>query len=188
VRKILIIALFLGLFSCESVNTPINKTDNLHKEVKPAKSYTTKFCKKNKKLWAKSFLGKQAPEFTVEGWVTEKPDFNDKFILIDFWGLHCPQCKKAIPELNKISKKYKDKLVVVGIASSTKNRIKAMKGHKINYYSAFDTMAKLKRKYKVKGIPHVVIVAPDNTVVWEGYPFLGEDRLTIEKVGDILNK
>jgi hypothetical protein len=37
-----------------------------------------------KKLWAKSYINKKAPELVVEKWLTEKPDTKGKFILIDF--------------------------------------------------------------------------------------------------------
>lgn len=37
-----------------------------------------------KKIWAKSFLNKKAPEIVVEKWLTEKPDFKGKFVLVDF--------------------------------------------------------------------------------------------------------
>jgi thiol-disulfide isomerase/thioredoxin len=182
-KIILPMFIILFLFACNTV-----KTNNNIKRNSIKKEYSTKFCKTNKKLWADSFLGKEAPHFEVEGWVSEKPNTEGKFILIDFWGLHCPQCKKAIPELNEISKKYKDNLVVIGIATERKNSIKSMRNPTIEYYSAYDRYGKLKNKYQVRGIPHVVIIAPDNTVVWEGYPFLGDDRLTLEKVGQIINQ
>ena len=172
-------ALFLVLSSCDSVR----KGDH-----KIKKDYSTKFCKKGKKLWAKSFLGQKAPEFSVEGWISSKPDFKDKFILIDFWGVYCPQCKKAIPELNEMSKKYKDKLVVVGVAENSKEIVMSMKTPKIEYYSAYDTKEVLKKQYEVEGIPHLVIVAPNNKIVWEGFPFSSEDKLDLKKVGLIVNQ
>lgn len=194
-KTLIFLIIILSLVSCEKVNTnkSAKRTTVTHALKKDnsrvhSKKYSTKFCLKNKKLWANSFLGKKAPDFTVEGWVSDKPDFKNKFILIDFWGTYCPQCKKAIPELNKINKKYKNKLIVIGIATATKNSIKAMKSPIIEYYSAYDTYGTLKRRYGVRGIPHIVIIAPDKTVVWEGYPFLGNDKLTIEKVGKIINQ
>ncbi len=193
-KTLIFLIIILSLVSCKKVNTNKSPNDKLgtnpfqKDSISNNKKYSTKFCVKNKKLWANSFLGKPAPLFTVEGWVSDKPNFKNKFILIDFWGTHCPQCKRAIPELNKISKKYKNKLIVVGIATTTKNRIKAMKSPVIEYYSAYDTHGTLKHRYGVRGIPHVVIIAPDKTVVWEGYPFLGNDKLTVEKVGKIINQ
>lgn len=140
-----------------------------------------------KKLWAKSFLNEKAPELIVEDWITDKPHTEGKYVLIDFWATWCAPCKKAIPELNHFAKKFKDKLVVIGISDETKKKITKLKTPKIDYYSAYDTRKKLKNIYKVKGIPHVVVINPKGIVVWEGYPLLKGHELTEEVMTDLLN-
>ncbi|TNJ40917.1 TlpA family protein disulfide reductase [Tamlana fucoidanivorans] len=128
------------------------------------------FYAQEKKLWAKSFINKKAPEIVVEKWLTEKPETNGKFVLIDFWATWCGPCKKAIPELNEFHHKFKDKLVVIGISDEPKGKVKKMKNPKMEYYSAIDTKERLERIYEVKGIPHCVIIDPNGIVVWEGWP------------------
>jgi len=176
-KAVFVLILLLFFTSCEKVR---------QKKTSKRVIYSTKYCKKGKKLWAKSFLGKKAPEFTVEGWLGAKPNLKGKFVIMDFWATHCPQCRRAIPELNKIAKELKDKVVVIGISSESESVIKSMKEPVIEYYSAYDTRAVLKRKFQVRGIPHIVVVAPDGKVVWEGYPFLGSDRFTLEKMKQII--
>ena len=139
-----------------------------------------------KKLWAKSFLNKKAPELTVEKWVTEKPNTKGKFILIDFWATWCGPCKKVIPELNDFSKKFKDQLVVIGITNEPKKVIKRMKDPKITYYNAIDTKQRLYSIYEIKGIPHCVIINPDGIVVWEGWPQQKGFELTEEVISNLL--
>lgn len=141
----------------------------------------------NKKIWAKSFINKKAPKFSVEGWISEKPITKDKFILIDFWATWCGPCKKAIPDLNKYAKKFKDKLIVIGLSDESEEKIRNFKNPIIEYYSAFDTKAILKRKYKVKGIPHAVLINPQGIVVWEGFPFLQGHQLTAKVIQKLLN-
>ena len=75
-----------------------------------------------KKLWAESFLNKKAPEFTVEEWISQQPKMKGKFVLIDFWATWCTPCLKAIPELNEFAKKFKKKLVVIGISNEPADR------------------------------------------------------------------
>jgi thiol-disulfide isomerase/thioredoxin len=141
-----------------------------------------------KQMWAKSFLNKKAPDFAVEKWLSEKPDLKGKFVLIDFWATWCGPCRKAIPELNVFSKKFKDKLVVIGISDETEDKVKAMASPKIEYFSAIDTKAKMNKALEVRGIPHVILVDPDWVVRWEGYPLLEGYELTEAVVEDVIKK
>ena len=140
-----------------------------------------------KKLWAKSFLNQKAPELVVEKWLTPEPKREGKFVLIDFWATWCPPCRKAIPELNALHKKFGDRLVVIGISDEPEEKVKAMKEPKMEYASAIDTKGRTKEKLAVTGIPHVIILDPQGVVKWEGFPFLNDHELTAEVVGAILD-
>ena len=120
----------------------------------------------DKKLWAKSFLGKQAPPITVEKWISAEPERKGKFVLIDFWATWCPPCRKAVVELNRFHQKFGDKLVVMGISDEKEDVVRKFTGENIKYYSALDTTAALKKQYEVSGIPHCVIINPAGVVVW----------------------
>lgn len=62
-------------------------------------------------------------------------DFKGKFILVDIWGQGCEPCVKAIPELNELQKKYKDKLVILAINDRIylEKLSQFLKDHKIIY-------------------------------------------------------
>ena len=181
-KIIIIIFISLSFFSC------IERDDIDKKKTKKVNNIDYKlYGKKNKKLWAKSFLGKKAPNLVVEEWIFRKPDMNNKFILLDFWGTSCHQCRKLVPMLNKLHNKFKDDLVIIGLSGESKSRItNFLKKEKMDYYKAYDSKNITKRKYQIRGIPHVVIIAPNGIVVWEGYPFLSSDRLTEKKIKKIL--
>src|SRR5881628_4050637 len=98
-----------------------------------------------KKIWAKSFLNQKAPELVVEKWLTKEPDRKGKFVLIDFWATWCGPCRKAIPELNALHKKFGDKLVVIGVSDEPEDRVKSMATPKIEYASAIDTQGRTRK-------------------------------------------
>jgi len=142
----------------------------------------------DKKIWAKSFLNQKAPELVVEKWLTKEPDRKGKFVLIDFWATWCPPCRKAIPELNALHKKFGDRLVVIGISDEPEAKVKSLKDPVIEYFSAIDTQARTKKEVKVEGIPHVLLIDPSGIVRWEGFPLLEGFELTEKVVADVLAK
>lgn len=141
-----------------------------------------------KEIWAKSFLNQKAPELKVEKWLTAEPNTKGKFILIDFWATWCGPCRKAIPELNELQKQFKDQLVVIGISDEKEEDVKAMPSPVLEYASAIDTKATMKKALEVKGIPHVILIDPQGIVRWEGFPLLQGHELTADVVKNIIEK
>jgi cytochrome c biogenesis protein CcmG/thiol:disulfide interchange protein DsbE len=142
-----------------------------------------------KQIWAKSFLGKPAPDFVVEKWLTPEPDRQGKFVLIDFWATWCGPCRKAIPELNAFHKKFGDKLVVIGVSDEPEDTVRGLDNPKIEYASAIDTQKRMSKTLEITGIPHVIIVIdPKGIVRWEGFPLLSGEELTEKVITDIMAK
>src|SRR5215831_10057012 len=71
----------------------------------------------------KSLLGKAAPPLQVEKWLGDKPVLDGKFTLIMFWVPWSVPCRKAIPELNALQKRFPDKLLILGLTQAHEDEI-----------------------------------------------------------------
>lgn len=154
-------------------------------------SISTLFSQENtqsteKEVYAKNFIGQKAPELKTEGWIIAPPETAGKYILVDVWATWCSPCRRGIPELNEWSKKYADKLVVIGISDESKEKILAMKSPQIEYANGYDTQAFFKKTLQVRGIPHVVLINPEGIVIWQGFPKLPGYELTSEVLEDLI--
>ena len=128
------------------------------------------------KLYAKSFLNQPAPEILVEKWLSEPPDMQGKFVLVDFWATWCGPCRQSIPHLNELSAKFKDKLVVIGLSEEPEQKIRAMTSPQIDYTIASDTQDRTSHTVEVRGIPHTMLIDPTGIVRFEGMPHYLDEK------------
>jgi len=155
----------------------------------PAPDFPT-FVKKE--LYAKNDLqGKAFKTLSfgkvLKGKAPTAKDLKGKVLLIDFWATWCPPCRALIPELNDFQKKFGNDLVVVGVSDETSEKVSDfMKGTPMNYIVAVDAAKTMSKLVGVQGIPHVLVISQDGIVRFQGFPLSDEDRLTEEKLKQII--
>ncbi len=92
----------------------------------------------DKRIWASSRLFTDAPPLDVRKWLTDKPEMEGKFLVIEFWRTWCSACKRMTPLMNTLHAKYGDELVVIGITGEAEETVKAYAGPKKDYFLALD--------------------------------------------------
>jgi thiol-disulfide isomerase/thioredoxin len=127
-------------------------------------------------IHARSFLNRPAPELTVEKWLTDAPELENKFRLVTFWATWCPTCRSSIPRLNEIHRRHREKLAVIGLSVEPEEQVREMRNPKLEYASAIDTRKKMIQAVEVTAIPHSLLIDPQGVVRWEGLPSLLTDE------------
>jgi cytochrome c biogenesis protein CcmG, thiol:disulfide interchange protein DsbE len=130
------------------------------------------------KLYARSFRGQRPPQIMVDEWLTRAPEVEGKFVLVVFWASSSEICRQAIPHLNDLAAKFKDRLVIIGLSNELQEEMRKMSSPRVDFYVGTDTQARTMNAVGVVGIPHSLLIDPKGNVRFEGVPaYLDEPAL-----------
>lgn len=118
--------------------------------------------------------------FAVDDTAVRLSDYvgKGKYVLVDFWASWCGPCKNEMPHIIEVNKKYTgERFMVVGVNIGDENgKFKAAVAELgIDYPQIFiprdskdeDNAVLL---YNVETIPHLILFAPDGTIMERGIP------------------
>jgi cytochrome c biogenesis protein CcmG, thiol:disulfide interchange protein DsbE len=118
----------------------------------------------------RSLIGRPSPVLEPQKWIGEKPALEGKFLLISFWAPWSIPCRKLVPELNRLQKKFAERLEVIGITSESETDLQTMPDPRPEYSLALDPKAQLFTAAGVSSIPTVLLVDLKGMVVYQGHP------------------
>ncbi len=106
--------------------------------------------------------GDRAPEFSLRdmaGKAVSLSDYRGRVVVVEFWASWCEPCRLAIPEMNSIYKKYKDRAVLLAISvdRDISDVAPVVKEEKILYPVLFDDMD-VNRAYRVSAVPSTFLI------------------------------
>ncbi len=125
--------------------------------------------------------------------LTKKVKFSEyvgkgKYVVVDFWAPWCGPCIAEIPNLIEIYKKHKgDKFDMLSVAvwerQGPKVTLDTIKDKGLTWQQITNAQDIPTKLYGIEGIPHIMIVGPDGTIISRG--IRGEELA--EKVEDLLD-
>jgi thiol-disulfide isomerase/thioredoxin len=126
-------------------------------------------------------IGDPAPPLTVERWVKGSPFKiapGTNIFVVEFWATWCPPCRRSIPHLTELQKKYAGQGVIfLGVSDQPLTDVVpfvAGQGDNMAYRVGVDTSKRTFRAwmaaYGENGIPHAFIVNTNGMVVWHDFP------------------
>jgi len=139
-------------------------------------------------LFAAGELGQTAGPLKITEWVKGKAvDLSEakgkQVVVVEFWATWCGPCRTSIPHLTELQKKYKDKVVFVGVSDEDSDTVKKFvekMGEKMDYTVAIDNDNATSKAYMTafnqNGIPHAFIVDKESRIVWHGHPMADLDK------------
>lgn len=138
----------------------------------------------NEKLYLATNLAKGMPSPTFIDYENHKKgttslnDFKGKYVYIDVWATWCNPCKKEIPYLQKVEKKYHDKNIeFVSLSVDSKKDHDAwrkMVSKKqltgIQLFADNSWQSKFVAGYVINSIPRFILIDPEGNIVSSNAP------------------
>ncbi|MFT3749813.1 MAG: TlpA disulfide reductase family protein [Agriterribacter sp.] len=134
-------------------------------------------------------IGDAAPPLRVKEWLKGAPILQYEkgtVYVIELWATWCAPCKAAMPHLSELARKYKDKVVVLGVVimedkTTSQKKLKSFvdsMGNRMDYAVAVqdsnfiqtDWLDASNGQWKY-GIPRTFVVNEEGNLAWIGYPY-----------------
>ena len=119
-------------------------------------------------------LGQMAPNFTettLSGKQVSLEQFKGKkAVWLTFWATWCPYCKKEIPALKELHKKYGDKIEIIAVNIGVRDSVEKSEDYKFEHNLPYDIIFsnELTRKYEVRGTPTQIVIDAKGRIVFQG--------------------
>ena len=130
-------------------------------------------------------VGDLAPEWTLkdgDGVEHSLVDYRGKLVVLDFWASWCPNCRNAMPALQKMHDDYADRGVALfSINCRERGRVDPVKYLRDRGFSypVLVNGGKMAPPYRIEGIPAFFVIGPDGRLLYRssGYAPGSEQKI-----------
>jgi peroxiredoxin len=96
-------------------------------------------------------------DITGKAWTLK--DLRGKVVLVNFWATWCPPCRKEMPDLEALYKRFKDQgLVILSISDEDVNKVRPFVAQmNVTYPVLLDPGRKINELFQIYGIPKTFV-------------------------------
>ena len=189
IKRLITLMVFAAAFSLLGCNKNVSTTNN-NSDVSVSNSSSASISPAAENSTSSN---QKAPSFTlqdVNGKKVSLSDFKGKVVIVDFWATWCPPCRRSIPDLIDLQKKYKNKIAVIGISVDMDTRSDVapfVKQNKINYKVLYATPEVVQAYGNIDAIPTSFIIDQHGNIVTQ-HVGLTPKETYISEINKLLKK
>ena len=95
-------------------------------------------------------------------------DYLGKVVLIDFWASWCVPCRRALPELNRLRNRFKDKnfeVLAINLDKNSQDAQRFLNRYPVQYPVLIDVPAAQLRAYQIEGLPVSYLIDKNGIII-----------------------
>jgi peroxiredoxin len=113
---------------------------------------------------------RQQADFTLtdlQGKTWELKSLHGKVVLVNFWATWCPPCRKEMPDLEALYRRFNDQgLVILAISDEEQGKVSPfIADYKITYPVLLDPGRKVNEVFQVDGLPKTLVYDREGKLV-----------------------
>ena len=158
---------YVDVFGIDDINEMLSLYRTYVKDPALNEAFTARYDK-----WNRSKPGKKSPDFNapdVDGKVWTLADFKGKYVYIDLWATWCNPCKRELPYLKELEKKFEGaEIVFIGLSTDGDKakweqmvRSGAMPG--VQLY--IGPRSEFQKAYNIDGIPRFILLDREGVII-----------------------
>ena len=132
----------------------------------------------------------EAPNFKLEDIDEYEYDFSEyrgKVVLLNFWATWCPPCRREMPSMERLYKKYQDKdfSVIAVNQMEDEDKIFAFTGAletQLTFNILLDTKSTVSQNYDVRGLPTTYLIDKEGRIRYRAVGGREFDHPKVEKI------
>ncbi|MCM8804384.1 MAG: TlpA family protein disulfide reductase [Candidatus Omnitrophica bacterium] len=125
---------------------------------------------------------KKAHDFSlisIDGKLIRLSDYKNKKVILNFWASWCPPCRAEIPDFVRFYNENKEKVVIIGIAVSSKEKDvkEIVEKFKITYPICMSD-GKIEKLYgPINAVPTTFIIDENGNIKYKKVGMMDENQL-----------